>query len=809
MGGERYAAAVLRAWREVSGVASMSPELSPAAGAPALSTAGTALALELQGATAELSLAIDGAARLRAAGSGVLPPPTEAAVERGAWQPVTATPREVAGGAIELGNPRAPLHLTVDREALSVRLVDRHDATHVALHGLAFATSGGVRVELAVSPGARILGFGDAPGGLDKRGLAFVLRNREPSIADGRGTCSVSVPAFVVQREGGGACFGVLVDGFSATRFDVCTAGDHIRIECPSGGLDLMLFPGPRPLDVAEQLSRRLGRTPLPPLWALGHHAVRRTRTGLVELRALGVALRRSGVATTALHVDTRRAGISGDPERRLLADLGNLGLHVVAIADPCVRSDPRSQAYREGCAREIFYRRADGDPAAFATLRGRIALPDFNRDDTQAWWTERLSSALRNGVAGIADAALPRRSPVAALARALGIAGQACLQSDPRDPKGSVPHEQVHNLHALQRARATRRSLEAASCERRAFVATRSGAAGIQRYAAVAPPPRARGWTLLRDAIPMLLSLSLSGVPYCGVIGRLGGRRSALELYARTIQLHALMPYACTEGALARRRTSRRARQLAHAALALRGRLLPYLYALFREAEASGTPIWRALGCEFPNDAEAAQIEDAFMLGDALLVAPVLESGARERDVYLPAGAWTCWHEGARYTGPRWIRARAPLERTPLFARAGSVLPLCAPARRGPASSASADVLAVFPGADAGRVWVEDDGESVAYRGDVVARTTLRLFSRAGGRLRLEIGRREGPFAVPERPLRVQVHGCPPPQAVFLDGARLPARAQAPGFTSIDGNVNVHLIDRGAGASLEVDPAP
>jgi alpha-D-xyloside xylohydrolase len=196
-------------------------------------------------------------------------------------------------------------------------------------------------------------------------------------------------------------------------------------------------------------------------------------------------------------------------------------------------------------------------------------------------------------------------------------------------------------------------------------------------------------------------------------------------------------------------------------------------------------------------------------MLGPALLAAPVVERGARERSVYLPPGTWTSWHDDARYTGPRRLTVAAPLERIPLFARAGSVIPMQSAVSHVGMRATEPCIFAVYPGADASGSLVEDDGETTAYRGGVSGRTSLRLWSRAGGRLRLEIGRREGAFCLPERPVRVVVHSCPPPRAVYLDGARVAAREQPPGWVARDGAVHVHLVDRGAGAAIEIDPAP
>ncbi len=247
----------------------------------------------------------------------------------------------------------------------------------------------------------------------------------------------------------------------------------------------------------------------------------------------------------------------------------------------------------------------------------------------------------------------------------------------------------------------------------------------------------------------------------------------------------------------------------IARSALELRMRLLPYLYGLFRESETSGAPIWRPMFYEFPEDAGSAAVEDQVMVGSALLLAPVLDKGARDRDVYLPPGVWISWRDGGRYVGPRTIRVEAPLEVCPLFVRGGSVLPMRGSVEHAGQTSAEPCVVEVFPGADGGGELVEDDGESFAYREGIFARTQYRLWDRAGGRIRLEISRREGSFELPERPLRVVFHACPAPNSVTRDTLRLAERHITPGYTYEDGCVHIRLADEKMGMTLEIDPAP
>jgi alpha-glucosidase len=242
---------------------------------------------------------------------------------------------------------------------------------------------------------------------------------------------------------------------------------------------------------------------------------------------------------------------------------------------------------------------------------------------------------------------------------------------------------------------------------------------------------------------------------------------------------------------------------------------LLPYLYTLFRESEQTGAPVWRPLFYEFPDDPHCALIDDQLMLGSALLLAPVMRRAARSRKLYLPPGTWIGWSNGARYEGGREWVVDAPLEQMPIFVRGGSVIPCQSSVLNSEAVPREPLRLEVFPGSDGSGVLYEDDGASHDYRpGDqggraAYALTEMRLRDRAGGRLRLEIGRREGRYEIASRWLRIVMHACPRPTAVYADGVQLPLGTQAPSYRWRAGRIEIVLRDEGRGRSVEVEPAP
>ncbi|MGI9591594.1 MAG: TIM-barrel domain-containing protein, partial [Myxococcota bacterium] len=708
---------------------------------------------------------------------------------------------------------------------------DRAGTEQATLSGLVCLPEGGARLACAARPGERFFGFGEHSGGLDKRGERVVFRNRDPQLRSG-GPRYLSIPFVLglVPGDAAGAARGLLLDALGPVEIDAAASHeDVLALETRGEGIDVAFFPGPAPADVLRRFTGRVGRTPLPPLWALGHHQSRWSYASEAEVRKLAAEFRRRRIPTDAIHLDidhmegfrvfTWNARRFPDP-KRLLGELTARGFRVVTIVDPGVKRDESFGPYRDGQQRGFFCRTADGEEYRLRVWPGDSALPDFNREEVRAWWGELHRPLLEAGVAGIwndmnepagwsGDVRLGRLPLIYR-----GQDTRSMVQADPREPDREVPHESVRNVYGLQECRATREFLEHARPGVRPFVLTRSGAQGIQRHAAVWTGDNASTWADLRESIPMLLNLSLSGVPFCGA--DIGGfsRSCTPELYARWIQLGALHPFARTHSMTTTRRQEpwsfgRRVEGIARAALELRMRLLPYLYVLFREAEGTGAPVWRPLFWEFPDEPACADVEDQLMLGPALLVAPVVERGAREREVLLPPGRWFSWHDDSELVGPRRVRVAAPLERLPLFLRAGSLVPTRSPVQHVGEAPAEPCVLEVAPGADGAADWFEDDGETTAYRDGAFARTALRLWHRAGGRLRLELSRREGTLELPPRAMRVVVRGCGPPEAVHLDGRSVAAGDGTPGFAWEQGRTHLRFEDSGRGHVVELEPAP
>ena len=219
---------------------------------------------------------------------------------------------------------------------------------------------------------------------------------------------------------------------------------------------------------------------------------------------------------------------------------------------------------------------------------------------------------------------------------------------------------------------------------EQRPYLLSRSGWAGSQRYGGVAFGEAVTDWTGLRASLARVLGLGLCGLPFSGT--DVGGSTAvpSPELYVRWFQLSAFLPV--FRGQPFRRTGARDPREwgaevLPHlrAAVERRERLLPYYVTLTHLAQRTGAPYVRPLWWHRFQDRALRDCDDAFLLGDALLVAPVLERGVRERRVRLPRGCWCDTATGTRYEGGRTVTLAAPLNRLPVLARAGAAVPVAA----------------------------------------------------------------------------------------------------------------------------------
>ncbi|MFB7834569.1 TIM-barrel domain-containing protein [Streptomyces sp. NPDC056056] len=457
------------------------------------------------------------------------------------------------------------------------------------------------------------------------------------------------------------------------------------------------------------------GAPALPPDWALGAQHARWGFGSEREVRRIVAGYRERGLPLSAVHLDIDHYDghrvFTVDRERfpdlpGLAKELREQGVRLVSIVDPAVKAEPGNAVYDSGRAAGAFVRDARGDEVHGVVWPGECAYPDFTDPAVREWWGELYEERLGQGFAGVWH---DMNEPVS-----FSPFGDATLPRSARhhlDGRGG-DHREAHNVYGLTMARAGYEGLRRLRPDERPFLFSRSGWAGMQRYGGTWSGDVSTGWPGLRASLALVLGLGLCGVPYSGPdVGGFDGSPTP-ELFLRWYQLGAWLPLFRTHAAIGAGRREPwefgpEVLEHARAALAERERLRPYFTTLARLARMTGAPYVRPLWWGTPEDRVLRDCEDAFLLGDALLVAPVLTGGADRRAVRLPRGRWYDTATGQAYEGPGQVLLDAPLSRVPVLARAGAVL-----AVRGDDGGLALEVWAPAAGRTGGGLVVRDTGD-------------------------------------------------------------------------------------------------
>ncbi len=519
------------------------------------------------------------------------------------------------------------------------------------------------------------------------------------------------------------------------------------------GVTDLYLLAGPTLPDVVRRYAALTGRAPLPPLWALGYHQCRWSYRSATEFRQLAAQFAAADLPVSALWYDidymddfrlfTWNRQAFPDPAA-LNRELQAAGIHAVAIVDPGVKREMGYAVYDSGREQQVFCQTASGREYVGRVWPGDAVFPDFTLEDARAWWVGELADFLRQSA--VDGVWLDMNDPATGYSRA----------EDMRFAHGAIPHDRYHNQYAHFMARASRAACDEIDPEGRPFLLTRSACAGTQRYSAVWTGDNASNWKHLRMALPCSLNLGLSGVAFNGP--DVGGFMDdvSVELLVRWHQAGCLFPFF-------RNHASRHSRQQEpwqfgpEALAAIRGairtryRLLPYLYQCFFAHWLTGDPLIRPLLYHYAGP-EYVDLDDQYLVGDALLVAPILHGEGlgpdiirrgvkmQERSILLPPGAWFDINRGHWLDGGRAVHYAAALDELPLFVRDGAVVPYYAGPLRNSFMDLSAVELHLFCREQAARFdYCLDDRATRRYEcGDYgVAGITAEI---DGDRLRVEI---------------------------------------------------------------------
>ena len=562
-------------------------------------------------------------------------------------------------------------------------------------------SEGYIIIEKPLELKEHIVGLGEKAVELDRKRKRYIMYNVDAGAYQKfQDPLYLNIPFMISIYEG--KATGYFVNSASKLIFDIGFEDyGKVKIKVPEESFEFYILEGPTIEKVLERYAELTGKPFLPPIWAFGYMISRYSyfpQERIIELLDL---MQREGFNVTGVFLDidymdsfklfTWNKERFPDP-RRFIDEVHSRGVKVITIVDHSVRVDQNYEVFISGLGK--YCETDKGDLFVGKLWPGNSVYPDFFRDETRDWWSELISKWLSQGVDGIW---LDMNEPTdfTKVYEILDIFKETPIQiKDDRfyttfpdnvvhEIKGNkVPHPKVRNAYPYYEAMATFEGFKKAERDE-IFILSRSGYAGIQKYAGVWTGDSTSSWDQLRLQIQMVLGISISGIPYVGIdIGGFQGRGlkeidNSPEMLLRQFQLALFFPFYRTHKATDGIDTEpiflpSYYKEKVKEAINVRYKFLPYMYYLAKEAHETGHPIVRPLFYEFPEDEDTYRIDDEYMLGKAVLYAPIIYPQVNTRKVYLPKVKWLDFWTGKIVEG--WIDSSTDL---PIYIREGSIVPL------------------------------------------------------------------------------------------------------------------------------------
>ena len=629
-----------------------------------------------------------------------------------------------------------------------------------------------------LQPGERFIGLGEKTGNLDRAGSGYTNWNSDVyGYRVDADPLYSSIPFYIGIHDT--VVYGLFFDNTYRTEFNFGASNDRFSSFSAAGGeLNYYLIYHSSIAGILRSYTDLTGRMPMPPLWSLGYQQNRYSYYPDTEVLRIAQTLREKHIPADGITLDihymdhyklfTWNKTRFPDPAG-MMTKLRNMGFNTTVIVDPGIKVEKAYPAFESGDATDIFLKYPDGQAYTAQVWPGWVHFPDFTNQKGRSWWHSQLKQYTDAGVAGIWN---DMNEP--------STWGQKVPENVLFDYDGHpTTMRQAHNVFGLEMARSSFEGAGAA-LGKRPFILSRSGYAGLQRYAAMWTGDNRAEDDHMLAGVRLITSLGVSGIPFTGMdIGGFTGNPSA-ALYTRWIQLGAFIPYFRNHTGF----NSKSAEpwtfgedilDISRQYISLRYTLLPYLYSTFHEAATTGMPIARTLAIDYPRDSLIydPRFQNEFLSGPALLVLPQTGDINFNR-IYLPPGQWYDAYTGQPTRGGKDTIIELTAQRLPVYVKAGSILPRQSLIQHTAQSPSDTLELHCFAGAQPSSfIYYEDDGASYDYEKNGYYQRTIRIDPSTRT---ITLEKPEGRYPTKFRHIRLLLHGfdstkLPQMQTAFLPG--------------------------------------
>lgn len=586
----------------------------------------------------------------------------------------------------------------------------------------------------------QFFGLGEKTGSLDRRGKVYKMWNSDrPCYSTTEDPLYKSIPFFMSSYR-----YGIFLDNTYKSTFDFGAASnDYFSFEVPDGDLIYYFFAGKDYTDILAQYIQLTGKPIMPPKWAFGFAQCRGLYTKEAQALEVAKTFREKKIPCDIIYQDIGwtqylqdfnwRKGNYSDP-KSMLATLKKDGFKMIVSQDPVVSQENKAQWQEADQAGYFaFDQRTNKSYDMPWPWGGNCGVVDFTNPKVADWWGALQQKPIDDGISGFwTDMGEPAWSNEEDIDR-LNMRHHAGM------------HDAIHNVFGLTWDKVVTEQFLKRNPNQRPFQMTRAAYAGLQRYTfgwtgdSGNGQDVLQGWDQLQNQVAVGISAGLGGIPFwttdiSGYCGDIKDYPAMAELYTRWMQFGIFNPLSRAhhegDNAVEPWMFGEVAEKNAKTAIELKYQLFPYIYTYARRAHETGIPLLRGLFMEFPNDKDAAKVEDQFMLGSEILVAPVLKKGERVKQLFLPSGEWIDFNDKKTvYLGGQKVPYKAPLNVIPIFVKRGSIIPQMPVMQYIHEEKDFPVIYSIFPnydGENASFELYEDDGTTQDYLKDVFNKTTI-----------------------------------------------------------------------------------
>ncbi|MHB8500059.1 MAG: glycoside hydrolase family 31 protein [Candidatus Acidiferrales bacterium] len=570
-------------------------------------------------------------------------------------------------------------------------------------------------------------GLGDKAGPMNRRNRAFTMWNTDFfGWQESDDPLYKTIPFFIGLRKG--TAYGVFFDNTYRSSFDFGKESrDYFSFGAEGGELNYYFIAGPEPKKIVEQYTALVGRTPLPPLWSLGYQQSRYSYYPEARTREIVETLREKKIPADAIYLDIDYqqgyAPFTINREyfptfEKMIADFRAQGMRTILITDLHIKKDPGHGyfPYDSGIKQDVFVKNPDGSVYVGKVWPGDSVFPDFTLTRVRDWWGGLYKNFVDMGVAGFwNDMNEPSVFFTPTKTMPLDVVHRL-------DDGTTLDHRAIHNVYGMENARATHDGLLKLRPDERPFVLTRAAYAGAERYAATWTGDNSATWNHIYMSVPMIMSLGLSGYALVGAdVGGFAGS-PPVDLLTRWYELGVFYPIYRDHAAKGTADHEPWASGLEQEAIRkryieLRYKLLPYIYTSMEETSRTGVPLMEPLFLEYPGAEDYYGDDRVFLFGRDLFVAPVITEKLDAEDIHLPPGDWYDFWTAEKHSSSEHISLHPALSETPLYVRAGAILPMQPVVQDTNEKPDGPLQLRVYPGNDCHGALYQDDGLTFAYQ--------------------------------------------------------------------------------------------